>query len=482
LAVPIASTRGPQPIDLMQVFLTAEEVFGGRLGLPFAEAELREVARCAMLVRCAKILGAYDRMQADRETLDEGLVAGWFTEPTATKVCERLRRDRRLFAPQALLMLMRLAIVHSPELVPEGRPHRFPALVLAIQDDLGAQRDEAPEPARPNVFTGETRSAMFREMIQNQAFYASVDTGTMLGRHHLHWNVLPERMRDDSRWEDLPALFAEATGVPFDDFIAVGLALWAIVEMKNQYPVPRAALGHALPESRIDAALRLFSLTAEEMRDEILRCDAEFQTHWSFDAFRLSPVIRLPDGQLLVLSTQMLLERLFTWLPIHDLRLGLATHGPEGVRTGERAYHWFRAMCEADAMESLGNLMPAAVGERRFYGEQQIQEAFGTHQPNADAAMDYGDAWIVAEVSTRHLTRQSVAGGSAEALQKDLERGVIKKVGQIDSTIRQLVRDESRLTGHLAIPRRRYMPVLVVTEGFPVNPMSMTAICGRLAD
>ncbi len=214
--MPIASTRGPQPIDLMQVFLTAEEVFCGRLGLPFAEAELREVARCAMLVRCAKILGAYDRMQADRETLDEGLVAGWFTEPTATKVCERLRRDRRLFAPQALLMLMRLAIVHSPELVPEGRPHRFPALVLAIQDDLGAQRDEAPEPARPNVFTG--------------------------------------------------------------------------------------------------------------------------------------------------------------------------------------------------------------------------------------------------------------------------ERGVIKKVGQIDSTIRQLVRDESRLTGHLAIPRRRYMPVLVVTEGFPVNPMSMTAICGRLAD
>lgn len=134
VAVPTASTRGPQPIDLMQVFLKAEEVFGGRLGLPFVEAELREVARDALLVRCAKILGAYDRMQANRETLDEGLVAGWFTEPTATKVRERLRRDRRLFAPQALLMLMRLAIVHSPEQVPEGRPHRFPATPSARKE------------------------------------------------------------------------------------------------------------------------------------------------------------------------------------------------------------------------------------------------------------------------------------------------------------------------------------------------------------
>lgn len=66
-----------------------------------------------------------------------------------------------------------------------------------------------------------------------------------------------------------------------------------------------------------------------------------------------------------------------------------------------------------------------------------------------------------------------------EALEKDLERGVIKKVGQIDSTISQLIRNETPLTGHAGMPRRRYVALLVVTKGFPVNPMTMTAIHGQ---
>lgn len=101
---------------------------------------------------------------------------------------------------------------------------------------------------------------------------------------------------------------------------------------------------------------------------------------------------------------------------------------------------------------------------------------------NADAALDYGDAWVVAEISTRHLTRESIAGGSAEALEKDLERGIITKVAQIDSTITQLIRNETWLTGYASTPRRRHVAVLVVREGFPVNPMTMTAIHGRLAE
>lgn len=482
LIVPAQVAAGPQPIDLIQVFLTAEEVFGRRFGMPFVEEELLHVDRDRLLVRCARILGAYEKMQADRRQLDDGLVGNWFTEPTATRVREALRGDRRLMAPQGLLMLMRYALVVSPTEPPDDRLGRFPALLMALQDALGGHRDLADRPDSPVVFGGDTESTLFREMVQNQAFYASVDTGTMLARHHLHWNVLPERMHDDPRQEDLVRLFAEATGVPFDDFVAVGLALWAIVEMRDMYPVPREVLGLKLPQERLEAALNLLSRTAEEMREEILRRDAEFDAQWSFDTFRLFPVIRMDDGQLLVVSKDLLLQRMFTWLPIHDLRHGLEQQGPEGLRSGVRAYQWFRAIAEAEAMESLNNLMPSVGGVRRFYGEEQIQAAFGTQVKNADAVLDYGDAWVVLEVSTRHLTRESVAGGSAEALEKDLERGVVKKVGQIDSTIGQLIRDETLLTGHPAMARRRYVAVLVVTEGFPVNPMTMTAIHGRLAE
>lgn len=481
IIVPREAAAGPQPIDLIQVFLTAEEAFGRRLGLEFVQDEVRSVDRDRLLVRCAVLLGAYEKMQADRQQIDEQLVANWFTEPTATRVRTALRDNRRLLAPQALLMLMRYAIALSPNEPEADRIGRFPALLMAIQDDLGGGRRRRSID-EPITFEGDTASVLFREIVQNQAFHASVDTGTMLARHDLHWNVLPERMRDDRRREDLVTLFAEATGVPFDDFVAVGLALWAIVEMRGFYPVSREAMGlPRLPPERVDAALGLFSRTADAMRDELLRRDAEFEAQWSFDTFRLFPVIRMDHGRLLVISKDLLLQRLFTWLPIHDLRHGLEKRGPEGKRKGARAYQWFRAVAEAETVESLQNLMPAAGGVRRFYGEAEIQDAFGTHVKNADAALDYGDAWVVIEVSTRHLTRESVAGGSSEALDRDIERGVMKKVGQIDSTISELIRDESRLTNDPAMPRRRYVAVLVVTEGFPVNPMSMTAIHSRVA-
>lgn len=514
LIVPTAATRGPQPIDLMQVFVTAEEALGQRLGYEFAEYELARVPRDDVLVRSARILGAYEALGADRPALDENLVANWFTEPTATRVRMLLRGDRRLLAPQSLLTLMRMALVISPTEVPGERPNRFPALVLSIQDSLGAERSAANAPSdgptadqtadeaieanaeaeaveelstnamssEPSVFGGETSSPMFREIVQNQAFYAETDAGTLLGRHHLHWVVLPERMKEDPRREDLPGLFQRATSVPFDDFMAVGLALWAIVETRNVNPVPLDRLGLKLSQERIEAALALFTLTADAMREEIVRRQADFQSQWSFDAFRLFPVLRIDDGQLLVLSRRLLLERLFTWLPIHDLRDGLRRQSGDAPRIGERAYHWFRAMCEADAMESLSNLMPASVGVQRFYGEREIQVAFGTKSKNADAALEYPDAWVVTEVSTRHLTRESVAGGSAKALQDDLERGVIKKAGQLDGTIRQLMRNEPLLTGHPAVRRRRFVPVLLITEGFPINPMTMTAIQGRLVE
>ncbi|MGH2382156.1 MAG: hypothetical protein ACRDG7_13180, partial [Candidatus Limnocylindria bacterium] len=226
------------------------------------------------------LLGAYEKMQADRRAIDQQLVGNWFTEPTATRVRTALHGNRRLLAPQALMMLMRYAIALSPRQPEEDRIGRFPALLMAVQDDLGGrgQRDRSDEPV---TFEGDTASILFREIVQNQAFHASTDSGTMLVRHDLHWNVLPERMKDDPRRVDLVSLFAEATGVPFDDFVAVGLALWAIVEMRGLYPVSREAMGlPGLAAERLDAALELFSRTGDGMRDEMLRRDAQFKAQW----------------------------------------------------------------------------------------------------------------------------------------------------------------------------------------------------------
>ena len=85
----------------------------------------------------------------------------------------------------------------------------------------------------------------------------------------------------------------------------------------------------------------------------------------------------------------------------------------------------------------------------------------------ADHAVDYGDSWVVAEITTSVLRRESIAGISDEDVEKDFDK-FGAKVEQIDSTINQLRTDSQRLTGHAANTRvMTFYPVLVLAEGFP---------------
>jgi hypothetical protein len=84
--------------------------------------------------------------------------------------------------------------------------------------------------------------------------------------------------------------------------------------------------------------------------------------------------------------------------------------------------------------------------------------------------------WIVVEVSSRGLTRPTVIEADAEALRIDLDRGIRQKFLQVDSIVSGLIDDETKLTGVAARARRRFTRVLVVADGFPVNPLTYEAI------
>jgi hypothetical protein len=295
----------------------------------------------------------------------------------------------------------------------------------------------------------------------------------------LRWKTLPAKRAGDPGRVDLVQLFEEATGVTKDDFTAVGVALWVGAEQRGLYPVPPAFIESlTIGSDRIEAALRMLASPPEGLADGISRLQERF-TRWSFDVLRQYPVMRLADGGYLVLSKRLLLQRILGWLPISDLVEGLKRSARKV--DAARAMNWFRSQCETDALTGLANLAGGAGPGQRLYGETDIQAAYGTAAPNADAAIEYPGCWIVAEISTRHLTRQTVVGGDPAELEDDLRMGIDDKVTQIGSTIRQLINDESRLTGHPPQSRRRFVPLLVITEGFPVNPMTMTAVAERTA-
>lgn len=484
LFLPASVARHPQPIDLVGTYLTFEEIFGRRAGLAYVREALGLIGRDLFIRSCAELLGQYEAPGADRRQVDEALIEATFREPARGRVLGLLRSgNRALITPQSLLLLIQLALLHSPA-TPTGaaEPKPFIAVVLALQDGLGhrdgdggARSEDDPR----NVFRGESDSPLFRAIVANQAFAKWPDARILIARHHLHWEQLPAEAGERPGRADLKALFEQATGVSKEDFQAVGTALWGHLQVHGQYPVPGTVFDQfSIARERIEAALELFVATPGRLISQIASLEERFRTEWSFDVLRRYPVMRMGDGRFLVLSRRLLLERVFGWVPIYDLTAGLEELGRAG--DASRALNWYRAMCELDARQGLEALAPTTGAGIRLYDETAIQNAFPVGR-NADAAIDYADAWVVVEISTRKVTRATTIALDPQALADDLRMGVEAKVEQLDATIRHLIEGESRLTGQRARQRRRYVAVLLMTEGFPANPMTMLAIRERVA-
>ena len=327
------------------------------------------------------------------------------------------------------------------------------------------------------MFTGDPHSALFRQVVASHDFGSARDEATTIAHHHQRWVRLAGAHASEAGAVDLHAAFREATGIDKDDFTAVALAIWAHCEVRASYPMAAAALdSFSISRDVVDRALGLIARTADEFRTLILDTPPAFRTEWSFDVLRRYPLLRLDNGDILVLSKRLLIERVYGWLPIFDLTAGLKA--ARRKKDADRAERWLRHLCEIDALAGLSNV----AGPSRFYGEDAIQRAFGTAEQNADAAIEYADSWVVFEIGTHQLTRATVVAGSPDALESDLRFGIDEKAAQLDATIRELIADESRLTGHSPLRRRRFVPVLVLTEGFPVNPMTTTAVRERLRD
>jgi|GEM_PF-5381690 hypothetical protein len=472
LIVPESVARGPQPIDLIKTYITYSELFGFPPYPDYIVNALAGVRRLEFVRQCAVVLGLYEKLGASRAEVDRQLAEIWFKDDGKTVVLGLLRGNTTLVAPQTPLLLIQFALARSPDEVEPGSetPHALPTMILAVQEGLGSGVDATES----NVFTGDPNSTLFRQMVAGHHFGSTEDEATTIAHHQQRWARLARAHAGDPGAVDLYRAFREATGVEKDDFTTVALAIWAHCSVHDAYPVPASILDSLkVPRDVFDRCLALISRTADEFRALVIATKPEHQTEWSFDSLRQFPILRLDNGDLLVLSKDLLVDRIYGWLPMFDLIEGLVS--AKRKKDAERAETWFRHLCELDALEGIRNLAGS-----RVFGEAEIQAAFGTSVRNADAAIDYPDEWAVIEIGTRQLSRATVVATTAEGLEADLRRGIDEKAAQLDATIRELIADETRLTGQPARPRRRYVALLALTEGFPVNPLTTTAIKERL--
>jgi hypothetical protein len=464
LYVPAGARVEQAPIDLITTYLTCEEVVGERRGLAYALRIIAAADREGAIELLATWIAERQALEADHVALDRQLAARVFADNHRDRVLGLLGTRRVMLSPQGLLIAAKSVLQLSGQ-APDWRPDLLVLAILALQEDLVASDGAEGRGVSPG-------GALFRELVRSQHFHAETYPRMLVTSHQSRWRDLPPRLRRGR--VELPAEFGRATGVPLDDFIAVGFAVWSRVSGDGHPVVVPAGWMSTFrwEQDRLARALALFSTDAEDLAERLGTEERELGIPWSFDALRRFPVIRRPDGSLLIVSSRLLIERIFGWLPIFDLCDGLEAAGDHGASA--RALTCLRDACELQAMDSLRGIVGQGPA-RRLYDEDDLRRAFGGGR-TSDAVVDAGEALIVVEVSTRHLQRHSRAGDSRVALEEDLERGIYRKAEQLESTIQNLVQDEARLTGAPPVRGRRFVPVLVIADGFPVNPMTTDLI------
>jgi hypothetical protein len=240
----------------------------------------------------------------------------------------------------------------------------------------------------------------------------------------------------------------------------------------------------AFPHDRRDAALRLLAVDLDQMRTLVQEETNTAGFDWAFTAFRRFPLLRTRDGELIVLSGKLLLERIAGGAAYWEL-------DDYFRRQSEQAFFQFRSFHGRvverhvrDGVEAIAAALPG--GGRRVWYEDDQWAAWGNKRKGAqdkacDILIDYGWAWVCIEVVSGRLTQKSLTQGSGVDFDQDVDKLVEDKLAQLDASIRNLRKHEDALTGQPPMPGKRFFPVVLAGYGFPANPITLSVIQQRAA-
>ncbi|MFF3373519.1 hypothetical protein ACFYXF_11285 [Streptomyces sp. NPDC002680] len=472
-----ASSQETAPIDLTAFFLTPDEIFGFQLSTDYTENELRRLPLEGVLRFCAMVLNALAAPNASVAAVDRGFVDLVFNEPARSRVLNLLRDEsRRLLVPQAFMLLARRAMEISPDTLPEGTTEGD---VVGALFGLTQTMGRFPDPST-NVISDQP-GTLGRELIANQHFNHSWSVAGILARYARRWLQLPAEHQGEPGIVDLRQAYRDSTGIQFEALAAVAGYLWMVTTTGRFVIAPGELTNLDIPAEQVEAVLALISTDLPGMRNAVRNGRPGQRTEWSFDPFQQWPVLRLPENGLLILDPRHLLHRAFGWLPIWDIKFPPPQHSrPVGHRKlAARAESTLRHLSEVYVSEVLHRITGDESTTRRVYDDAELKAAYTAEgQRVADAVIDYPGTWIVIEVTTTQLRREAATAVPDESQIEDIDK-LIDELDQINATITALRRDESALTGSPATADRRYLPLLVLPEGFPVNPITLTVIRER---
>jgi hypothetical protein len=372
--------------------------------------------------------------------------------------------DFGLLSRQSLLLGWRTAL-STPEIPPSTTTPPPPVFVaLMLIHTLAAMMQRRV--ATPSSSTlGGIPEDLALEMIRNQEFNKTEDLFAAMDRTIRLWKDYGPAAAHHVGGRQPTDLLKVATGIELENFFALGFALLA-------------AMGQWSPESSSVALADDFGADIDDtIKESFLRAVANdragFATafagsamgDWDFVEFQSHPVLHLDDG-LIVVDAVSLMRRFTTglyWL-VHDHLK--ATEGDVGRGAWNKTWG---QMVEEMAEDSLSAHLPAALGTgTTFYAEEDLERAYPTTR-RSDVLIDTGEAFGAFEVVSGQLTVPTRVGGNRNAFNRDMKKLAFEKIEQLDDTARNLIENESALTGITQPAPREVQPVIVAGGGFPVS-------------
>jgi hypothetical protein len=480
-------------LGLVSRYLTAGDLYGRPPPLGRVVAALMVVPAEVALAWVAVMLapGAWGATWRDHQ---KEQAREWFDASTTGGRKGRdlvLSGQRDLLAPQVLLLMARLACIYGTRGKTSAGADTVSSLreaMLVLAHHLGAERRESDSAAArcgPIVAPEDEVTAFEVGLVANQHLNRKPFPMSVFDRFERRWREIPSEQAGTSQMVDLAAEYEDATGVPLSDLAVVAVALWSrMINGDGPVAPPGYLDGLGLGRGRIDRALALICDTPDGIAQRsAVAANSDLDPEYDTGLFGQTPIVRLSNGGLVVLSPVLLLERVFGWLPAYDLQDAFEQTGGNGRKRAGRAMACLRRTTEIHAIETLTAVASAGHEPGVMFGEGPIQAAYGTGRPNADAACAWPGHWVVAEVSSRQTPRTVAAAASGHDLLDHLNKGAVKKARQIDATIAAIRDDEAALTGAAGQPGpRRFWPVLIIPDGFPATPLTIRRLHRMIQD
>lgn len=476
LLIPTSIAKPPDPFDLMKTYVTADEILGVSIPPHVVGDFLSRVSLETALSWIAGWLGLLRQPGQTQANVDETFIRQHVSPAYAYKLRNLLRSGERvLVTGQGLTFLAKLAIQMCDSQGPStGEFADLDALafaLLGLSEHLGSSTELVDDEL---AISYAKPGALAREMISNQLFNSSPAEAGRLAMFQRCWREIPTLHSSHPRMLDLPTCYREATGVPLDDLVAICTIFWAAAANGN------STLGSNYLESlgwdgdRLDRTLSLIAADPGKLRDMVTEETETFGLQWSNRAFQRYPAVLWDSGYVTVLDPQLMLDRASGHAPMFDILESLEAQGRAAdmsrVRSAVATAH------EIYALEILRGLFGAA-GADRVFSEEQLRAVFNGKV--ADMAVDYGHSWIVFEVTMTGLQAGTFAGTSDTSVQKDVD-DFLRKVRQIDNTIRSLRTGAQALTHTPPQSQRRFFPVLIIANRYTNSPAFMALLLEQL--